>query len=487
MIKFGTDGWRGVIADDFTFDNVRIVTQAICDYMREQRAESTEQEQSAHRSPLTAPKLVIGYDTRFLSDRFARATAEVAAGNGIKVLLTESFAPTPAVSYAVVDRQTDGAIMITASHNPYKYNGLKFKAPYGGSASPEITGAIEKCLERNAAAGREPKIIDYSEAVSGDLIELFDPKVPYLARLAELVDTEELRGKRIGAVIDPMYGAGRGYLSDFLRRAGCNISEINDYDEPYFGHSQPEPIAENLVDLMRAVCGEWPVGIALDGDADRIGAVDFLGDFVTSHVIIALLLRYLYEEKGMSGDVIKTVSTTGLIDILAADFGLTVLETPIGFKHICDAMLAGDVLIGGEESGGIGVKGHIPERDGILMGALLIEMMCHYNLSLGELWRDMQKKYGCFYYGRTDVVVSADEGDAIAGFMDNFRPDEILGIEVATFNGIDGYKFSLVDKSWLMIRPSGTEPLVRIYAEAVTLESVENLLRFGKVLINGAI
>lgn len=479
MIRFGTDGWRGVIAGEFTFNNVKIVTQAICDYVRESRPATPD-------SQLSTPSLIIGYDTRFLSDKFARAAAEVAAANGIKVLLTDGFAPTPAVSFAVVDKKADGAIMITASHNPYKYNGLKFKAPYGGSANPAITAAIEDFLEKNAAAGRDPETVDFETALSAGQIELFDPKNPYLARLAVLVDTAEIGGKNTAAVVDPMYGAGRGYLSDFLRSAGCQVLEIHNCDEPYFGHFQPEPLEENLTELMDMVCGEWPIGIGLDGDADRIGAVDFLGDFINSHVIIVLLLRYLHEVKGLSGEVVKTVSTTGLVDTMAAEYGLPVRETPIGFKYICEAMLSGDVLIGGEESGGIGVKGHIPERDGILMGALLVEMISHYGLSLGELWRDLQKKYGTFNYGRIDILVSADERGAIAGFMDNFRPAEILGAAVSSFNGIDGYKYTLADRSWLMIRPSGTEPVVRIYAEAVSKERVAELLGAGEAAVREA-
>jgi phosphomannomutase len=468
LIYFGTDGWRGVIADDFNFDNVRIVTQAICDYVKSGSPE---------------PVLAIGYDTRFLSDKFARAAAEVAAGNGIKILLTDGAAPTPAVSYTVANLKTDGAIMFTASHNPYKYNGLKFKAPYGGSASPEITGAIEARLEENLAADKQPASAVFEEAVGSGLIKLFDAKEPYLARLGELVDMDLIKGKRMGVLIDPMFGAGSGYLSEFLRRADCQVLEIHGERDPYFGGGQPEPLAKHLGELIHSVTREWPLGIALDGDADRIGAVDFTGDFISSHMIIAILLRYLHKEKGMSGEVVKTVSTTGMVDLLAADLGLTVRETPIGFKYICDEMLAHDVIIGGEESGGIGVKGHIPERDGMLIGALLVELMCYYGKTLAELWADLESEYGVFRYDRIDLEVEPSAKDAVLAAFPTFNPSEINAVAVETINRVDGHKYCLADGSWLMFRPSGTEPVVRIYAEASSDEKVAELLRFGRKIV----
>jgi phosphomannomutase len=465
LISFGTDGWRGVIADDFTFDNVRIVTQAVCDYVKSGSPE---------------PVLVIGYDTRFLSDKFARAAAEIAVGNGIKVFLTDDAAPTPAVSQAVIDRKTDGAIMFTASHNPYRYNGLKFKAPYGGSASPDITDAIEACLERNTTDGKSPQSADFETALGRGDIEMFDAKEPYLKRLAELVDTDLIKHANLGVVVDPMFGAGRGYLSDFLRGAGCDVLEIHAERDPYFGGGQPEPLGRHLEGLIAAVTGEWMAGIALDGDADRIGAVDRTGVFINSHMIIAMLIRYLHKEKGMSGDIVKTVSTTRMIDLMAEEYGLTVHETPIGFKYICNKMLDGDVLIGGEESGGIGVKGHLPERDGMLVGALLVEMMSSDGRTLADRWAELESDYGRFCYDRVDIEFAAADRDKVLAFLAAFRPADILESVVTDVNTSDGYKFYLADNSWLMIRPSGTEPVLRIYAEAGSPDRVAMLLNFGR-------
>lgn len=472
MISFGTDGWRGVIADDFTFDNVRLVTQAVCDYVNGQRAESREQR-----------VIVIGYDSRFLSDRFAREAACVAAANGIEVLLSEAVVPTPAVSYAVVDKKTDGAIMFTASHNPYRYNGLKFKAPYGGSATPDITEAIESFLEDDLAKEKELKTVDYDSAVKSGDIKLLDLKEPYLSRLAELVDLDVIGKGNAKVVVDPMYGAGRGYLSELLKRAGCAVEEIHDVHDPYFGGGQPEPLGQHLADLSERVSVAWPLGIALDGDADRIGAVDATGEFVSSHKIIALLLRYLHKEKGYSGEVVKTVSTTGMIDILASEYGLVLHETPIGFKYICDKMLEGDVLIGGEESGGIGVKGHIPERDGMLMGALLVEMTSYYGKTIGELWNELEIEHGFFYYDRVDVEIDPGYRERLLSALEEYEPVELAGIAVTRINRADGFKYCLEDNSWLMIRPSGTEPVVRVYCESDTPARVTELIGLGRALL----
>ncbi len=470
MIAFGTDGWRGVIADDFTFDNVRIVTQAICDHV-------SENSQS--------PTLVIGYDTRFLSDRFAREAACVAAGRGIDVMLTDSFAPTPAVSYAVVDYQADGAIMFTASHNPYRYNGMKFKEPYGGSASPATTASIEKHLAKKRA-GQSFAPIAFDKGIASGAIVVFDAKGPYLARLGQLVDAATLSKSGRGVVVDAMYGAGQGYLSHFLLGAGCDVDEIRSARDPYFGGDNPEPLGRHLALLKTSVNDRRPLGVALDGDADRIGAVDRDGSFISSHKILSLLLRYLVEEKGMSGDVVKTVSTTGMIDRLADEYGLTLHETPIGFKYICEHMVGGDVLIGGEESGGIGVKGHLPERDGMLMGALLAEMVNHYDKTLGELWSELESQHGSFCYDRIDEEMPLSDRALVVDFLRKHRPDDVAGISVVRTDARDGFKYVLADGSWLMVRPSGTEGVVRIYAEAETLEQVDVLIRRGQALIRAA-
>jgi phosphomannomutase len=478
LIKFGTDGWRGIIADDFTFENVRLVSQAVCDYVlnRDRRPETGDRKAT----------LVIGYDTRFLSDQFAREAACVAAANGIKVLMTDSFTPTPAVSYAVIDQKAAGAIMFTASHNPYRYNGLKFKAPYGGSATPEITNEIERHLEKTIAGCRQPKYQAYDDTLACGAVKLLDPKTPYLKRLREIVDVDILKKNRQGVVVDPMFGAGRGYLSDFLKSAGCKVLEIHNWPDPYFGHGQPEPLGQYLPELTTRAMSDGSLGIALDGDADRLGAVDPSGAFVNSHQIFSLLLRYLFEVKGLTGEVVKTVSTTSMVDKLASEYGLKLHETPIGFKYICDKMLECNVLIGGEESGGIGVKGHIPERDGMLMGALLVEMTSYYGMTLAELWSELERRYGKFCYDRIDLGINTSSREAIVSFLIGFKPGEIAGVAVDHINNADGYKYCLADNSWLMIRPSGTEAVVRIYCESGSPERVARLLQFGGQLVKEA-
>ena len=482
MISFGTDGWRGIIADDFTFENVRIVSQAVCDYV----TSISSPLRGEDKGEGAIPTIIIGYDTRFLSDKFAREAACVAAGNGIKVLLTDSFAPTPTVSYAVVDHKTDGAIMFTASHNPYRYNGLKFKAPYGGSATPGITAEIEHHLEKNVRAKKKPTVMDFDKAVTRSVIQFFDPKEPYLQELARLVDVKLLNNSATTVVVDPMYGSGQDYLSGFLKDAGCNVKEIHGRRDPYFGGVNPEPFLPNLDELKETVTGQYSLGLALDGDADRIGAIDKSGEFINSHMIFSLLLKYLYEEKGLSGDVVKTVSTTSMIDKLAASYGLTLIETPIGFKYICDKMLEGDVLIGGEESGGIGIKNHIPERDGMLMGALLVEMMNFYGKTLLELWNELQATFGRFCLDRIDIEVDGAAREKVLAFLSAWQPKEIAGSAVTSVNSSDGYKYYLANGAWLMVRSSGTEAVVRIYVEADKKQLVRELLTKGQDIVTSA-
>lgn len=481
MIKFGTDGWRGIIADDFTFENVRLVSQAISEYVLAEAEERRSAEAQKH-----APTLIVGFDTRFLSDRFAREVACVASANGLKVLATDSFAPTPAVSYTVINRQAAGAVMITASHNPYRYNGMKFKSSYGGSASPYVTEEIERILNGNIKAGRTPAYLPYEQAIAQGKVEVFDPKEPYFRKLGEIVDTERLKAGKMAVVVDNMYGAGRGYLGEFLRRAGCRVEEMNDRDNPYFAFTQPEPIRNSLAELIDKVTGAWPLGLALDGDADRIGAVDFLGNFINSHQIFALILRYLREEKGYTGSVVKTVTTTGMIDKMAAEYGLELHETPVGFKHVCELMLEGGVLMGGEESGGLGIAGHIPERDGILMGALLLEMISFYGELPTDIWKKLQKKHGYFCYDRIDIEVGAGVSVAVAAYFRENPPSDIASESVSRIDDRDGFKYYLSDGSWLMIRPSGTENVIRVYAEANSPERVATLLKTGQGLVDRA-
>jgi len=469
-IKFGTDGWRAIIAEEFTFENVRLVAQAIADYI----LEASE----------GFPSVAIGFDTRFLSDRFAIEVARVLAANGIAVHLARADCPTPALSYAVRSLGAAGGVMITASHNPPRYNGIKLKTPHGSAAGPAQSRRVEEHLAANLQAGRRPLLVNYEEALAQGLIRRFDPAPAYLAHLRSLVDMETIARGGLRVVVDVMHGAGRGYMARLLEEAGCEAREIRGEMNPGFGGIHPEPIERYLGALIEEVANVgWDVGLATDGDADRIGAVDARGRFIDPHRIFALALRYLVEERGWRGAVVKTVSTTRMVDRLAERYGLPLYETPVGFHHIAEIMLSRDVLIGGEESGGITIKGHIPEGDGILMGLLLLEIMATYGQPLHAILAELMEEVGPFYYARRDLRLRAALPKAeMVKRLKTKVPARIGGVEVVGVEVIDGIKYLLADESWLLIRPSGTEPVLRVYAEARRPKDVERLLEFGETL-----
>jgi len=465
VIKFGTDGWRGVIAREFTFENVSIVAQATMDYMV---AEG-----------LADKGLVIGYDRRFLSREFAERSAEIAVGNGIKVLLTEGYTPTPAVSWAVRSRSAGMGVMITASHNPPVYNGFKVKESFGGSARPSTTKKIEEQVEKNITGCRVILSTPFAEALGSGMISRFDANSEYYAQLKKYVDIELIKKSAIPFVVDPMFGAGSGAFPVLLPGG----LEIHGDCNPAFGGQAPEPIMEHLQELSETVkSGGFRAGLALDGDADRIGAVDENGDFFSSHMIYTVLLRHLYERKGLRGGVVKTVSTTQMINLLAEKYGLELFETPIGFKHICELMLEHDILMGGEESGGLGVKGHIPERDGILMGLLLLEAMAMSGKGLKQLLNETMDEIGHFYYRRIDLQIGQAAKEKLIARLSSGETAAIAGVAVAGTNFSDGFKFIFANGSWLLIRPSGTEPVLRLYSEAGSPEDVEKFLSAGREL-----
>jgi alpha-D-glucose phosphate-specific phosphoglucomutase len=471
-IHFGTDGWRAVISDEFTFANVRKVAQAIAD---KTLADFTPQS-------LTAASLVVGFDTRFLSDRYAQTVAEVLAGNGIHVWLTGGDTPTPMVSYAVVEKGLQGGVMITASHNPPRYNGIKLKAAYGGSASPADAKEIERRIRENDAAGKLARNLPLDVAIEQGLITRFDPLPAYRTHLHRLVDFDCIRNASLSVAVDAMYGAGRVYLRDLLREAGCQVTELRGSLNPGFGGAHPEPITRHLLPLIDEMnTGRYALGLATDGDADRIGAVDPDGHFVDPHSIMALLLEHLVHERGLRGSVVKTVSTTQMLNRLADHYGLTVHETPVGFNHISDLMLSDNVLLGGEESGGISIQGHIPEGDGLLMGLLLVEMVAKRGKTLSTLLTELmdQPYVGHFRYGRDDQTVTAfDKATLVAGLMADL-PTQLAGVSVHHSSDRDGVKYIMDDNSWLLIRPSGTEPVLRVYAEASNEQQVQALLAEG--------
>jgi alpha-D-glucose phosphate-specific phosphoglucomutase len=469
-IKFGTDGWRAVISDTFTFNNLRLIAQAIADYVRNEGGNGRD------------PEVVIGFDTRFLSDRYATEVARVMAGNGIVAWLTRADSPTPAISYAVVEKQAAAGIMITASHNPPRYNGIKLKAAYGGAASPQQARRVEHYLEEAEAQARGPNIMDYQRALEQNLIRRFDPVWAYYEHLGVLVDLDVISLGELRVVADAMYGSGRGCIAEMLSRTRCRVHEIRGEMNPGFGGIHPEPIAKYLNALVAAIGAHHAdVGLATDGDADRIGAVDAQGSFVDPHHIFALALRYLVQKRGWTGMVVKTVSTTMMVDHLAAKYGLPLKETPVGFNYIADHMLQEDVLIGGEESGGIGIKGHIPEGDGVLMGLLLLEIMADAGASLHELIADIQQEAGPVHYARTDLRLRHPvvKREMVARLSDG-APSSIGGTTVQQVDTLDGVKYRLADESWLLIRPSGTEPVLRVYAEGPTPDAVQALLQHGE-------
>jgi alpha-D-glucose phosphate-specific phosphoglucomutase len=467
-IRFGTDGWRAVISDTFTFENVRIISQAIADYVLEQ-------------SNGVAPEVVVGFDTRFLSDRYAREVARVMAGNGVVAHLTRADAPTPAVSYAVLDKHAQAGVMITASHNPPRYNGLKLKAAFGGSALPEQARLVEALLERNQLAAHGPNLMDYDQALEQGKIRRFDPAWAYYQHLSSLIDLDRISNGELRVVADAMYGSGRGAFRDLLSRTRCELYDIRGEMNPGFGGIHPEPMAHYLQALVAAIHAHHAhVGLATDGDADRIGAMDASGHFVDPHHIFALVLRYLVEERGWSGAVVRSVSTTRMVDRLARHYGLPLLETPVGFNYIADYMLSEDVLIGGEESGGLSIKGHIPEGDGILMGMLLLEVMAHARVPLSELVDDIQRVAGPTCYARRDIPLRrpVSKSEMVKRLTDD-APATLAGQSITDVSALDGVKYVLADDSWLLIRPSGTEPVLRVYAEGRSSAQVQALLAYG--------
>lgn len=471
-IKFGTDGWRAVISDEFTFDNVRKVAQAIADKTLAERNPDHE----------SLPTMVIGYDTRFLSDRYAATVAEVLAANGIRSWLAQTDAPTPVISYAIVEKGAMGGVMITASHNPPRYNGIKLKAGFGGSASNEAAKAVEKHIQANEKNGTQPRTMELKAAQNAGLIERFDPMPAYARHVRTLVNFEVIRQAQLPVAVDAMYGAGRRVLRQLLEEAGCRVVELHGETNPGFNGIHPEPIERNLQALIREMrTGQHRLGLATDGDADRIGAVDPDGRFIDPHAIMALVLEHLVHDRGQKGSVVKTVSTTQMLNRLAARYGLKLYETPVGFNHICDLMLREPVLIGGEESGGISILGHIPEGDGVLFGLLLTEMVASRGQTLSALLDELMAApdIGRFCYARHDQPVRPfSKSELVASLM--AAPPTMLGEgQVASVSDRDGVKYILADDSWLLIRPSGTEPVLRIYAEARSEVAVQALLTAG--------
>jgi alpha-D-glucose phosphate-specific phosphoglucomutase len=458
QIKFGTDGWRGVIADAFTYENVRAVAGAISRYVV--------------RAEKPGAEVLVGFDTRFGSDGFARVAAETLSAAGIPVALATEACPTPALSLLVGLRGAAGGIQITASHNPFRWNGMKFKASYGSSASPAIVAQIEAELVtvmRSDVSALPPR---------NDLIHSLDVRTPYLETLVGLVDWNRLRAAKFRFLIDPMHGAGRGLLRDLFRRNGIECEEIRGTRDPLFGGVNPEPIEPHVEALRQALRdAKYDAGFAFDGDADRIGAMDSDGTFITPHQIFSILLWHLAGTRKVSGDVAKTFSTTKMIDKIASRFGRKVWETPIGFKYICDRMLEGDILLGGEESGGIGTKLYLPERDATVNALLLAEVMAWHGKRLGELVAMLHHEFGEHHYGRVDLEVTDGQKKKALGYFANGKLTKVLDWPVTNRENLDGLKIYLGDIGWVMLRASGTENMLRIYSETSQADTTRRVLQ----------
>lgn len=467
MIIFGTDGWRGVIARDFTFDNLSRVALAVAQYVRKRR-----------RSPVA----VIGYDTRFLSRQFAEEAARILAAQGVTVWLSDRVATTPQVSLMTKYRKADIGIVITASHNPPEYNGFKLKGNYGGPATVDIVSGVEQYLRRiEQRPLRLPSLRSLDNYIADGSIHLFDPLKPYYKHVASKINLATLRIAGLRVLFDPMYGAGMGVLEQFVE---CDA--IHNTANPGFGDvDHPEPIAECLkpaAELMKT--GKYDLCIATDGDADRVGLLDAQGNFVDAHRVFMLLLEYLYEDKRRRGIVAKTVSLSSMVDLYCQRHRIELIETPVGFKHTAKLMLERRVLIGGEESGGLGTILHIPERDGIFNALLILEMMVARGKTLAELVAMLDDQFGPHRYRRRDVRVTDQQKKRILRACARM-PKAIGGEPVERVNTTDGYKFFFSDGSWLLVRASGTEPLVRFYAEASAEDKAAALVEAGIALALG--
>ncbi|MBN1824143.1 MAG: phosphoglucomutase/phosphomannomutase family protein [Endomicrobiales bacterium] len=460
-IKFGTDGWRGVMAEDFTFGNVRRVAGAVAEYLRA----------AYGRDPL----VVIGHDTRFHSGAFARAAAEELAKGGCRPVISKGVVSTPCLSSGVLEKNARGGVMITASHNPYEFNGFKFKTEKGSSAPESVTKEFEKYISSEQKRPSGPVLpVTEADIVSG-----------YLKRISDFVDSSAIRRKPIKVVFDPMYGAAQGYLQRLLKPAKCRVISVHDGSDPLFGGLHPEPIGEFLGDLAKAVKRSGSdIGVATDGDGDRVGVVDEKGRYLPPHTVFPLLLYYLAKYKGMKGKVAQTISLGYVSERIARDFNLDWEETPVGFKYIADRILRGGFLFGGEESGGYGYGGFLPERDGVLNAVMLIEMLASVRKPLSVLVADIEKKYGKSYYVRRDFRNPGIPKEVFVQEMKIKVPRKIAGLGLKQVKDYDGIEFVLEDDSWLLLRPSGTEPVIRVYCESNNPEKTRKIILWGKKAVS---
>jgi alpha-D-glucose phosphate-specific phosphoglucomutase len=441
-IKFGTDGWRAVISDEFTFENVRMVAQAIASYVNDKK--------------LGGKGIIVGYDPRFLADHYAEEIVKVLHSNGISCFMTDRDTPIPVVAFSVKDKKAGGAVMVTASHNPPQYCGMKFIPDYGGPAFSNITDHIERHLKNAEKISAKPSL----------KLERFNPMKRYQKHLEELIDFDLIKKARLKIAYDPLWGTGRDYLDRILQDIGCEVTVIHGYRDVLFGGITPEPIGEHLKELKDVVVkGGCAAGVSTDPDADRFGVIDEKGNYISANQAISAVFAYLADERGETGSVARSVATTHLIDAIAEANGIKVHETPVGFKHIAEIMLKEQVILGGEESGGLTIGGHIPEKDGILANLLICEMIAKYKKPLSQIIKSVSDKYGYFYNKRVNLKLTPTMKEALMKILENEPPSRLAGSKLNHISKLDGVKMVFDDKSWILARPSGTEPIVRTYYE----------------------
>ncbi|MFH1691637.1 MAG: phosphoglucomutase/phosphomannomutase family protein [Candidatus Omnitrophota bacterium] len=466
-IKFGTDGWRAVIALDFTFENLKRVTQATADYLVNDIKVSSGDKL----------KVCIGYDTRFLSEKFAQSAAEVLAANNIEVTLSDRAIPTPALSFAVKNRKLHLGIMITASHNPPEFNGFKIKNANGGAADVAVTKKVESFLDDVKVVSKS-----FAQGQEDGSIKVVDVSKEYVQFLRSYIDLKAFKKAKVKVLVDAMYGSGDSFIAQVLKGTDVRLSLMRNERNPYFEGRGPEPIEANVGEIMRRVKKEkFDIGLILDGDADRIAACDSDGNYIPPQKILGLLSLHLHEDKGWDGGIVTTIAGTTMLEHIAEDLSLKLYETPVGFKYISNLMETENILVGGEEAGGMGLKKYIPERDGSLAGLMLVEMMIHRKKKMSKILQEMEAKYGRYYYLRSDIKLKSINYKLE---MSCLKKDSLLGKKVVKVKDYDGIKLICEDESWLMFRASGTEPKMRVYSESKSLKRAKDLIKLGGEIVN---
>jgi len=472
-IKFGTDGWRAVISENFTFENVKIVGQAIADLVKTEKVKAKRKGSEVYGKK---PVLIVGYDTRFLSEKYAELVSCVTAANGIRTVLADRPTSTPSVSYNIRYGNYIGGVMITASHNPARYNGIKYKGHFGGSASEKMTDYIESRLYKTGV-----KYIDRNKAIEKGLLEIKNLVPSHLKGIKKFADMHLLKKAKLNILVDSMNGTGARYLEDLLKDTDNKVTTINSERDPYFGGRSPEPNdvhLKNTAEIVRK--GDYDIALATDGDADRLGVISSEGNILSGHKVMTLLLLYLLQDRGLKGGVVQTICGTGLIDKICQKYGLKTYETSVGFKYIAEVINHNDILLGGEETGGVAFKGWLPERDGMLSGLLILEMLAGRRKKLKDILKNIEKTYGTYIYKRYDIRYPGGKKKKLLNTLNRKPFKKILGKKVTNIKSFDGFKFIREDNSWLMLRPSGTEPKLRVYSEAHSQKDAIALIDYGK-------